>query len=253
MKKRTLVISSILLSSTMFVTGALAASNGFSIFINGSKLSTEAKIINGTTYVPLRAISESLGAQVSVNNSHKNIYISTNTANPESSSQQNVDKTPAPPNSIRVASRTNPASIGEPVSFEQKTSKNIVNGKITITEVIRGDSAWKILHQTNRYNDIPDPGYEYMLAKIKYEVISSANSEAAVSVNKFDFTMVSESGADYQRVSVVLPDPEFRTKIYEGGSYEGWTAYLVKTSDSHPLLTYSRNSDGSNGVWFKTK
>ncbi|WP_405156075.1 stalk domain-containing protein [Paenibacillus sp. FSL K6-0108] len=75
MKKRTLIVSTVVLSSTMFVTGALAASNGFSIFINGSKLSTEAKIINGTTYVPLRAISESLGAQVSVNNSQKNIYI----------------------------------------------------------------------------------------------------------------------------------------------------------------------------------
>ncbi|SDM15361.1 MULTISPECIES: copper amine oxidase N-terminal domain-containing protein [Paenibacillus] len=253
MKKRTVIISTIVLSSTMFVTGALAASNGFSIFINGSKLSTEAKIINGTTYVPLRAISESLGAQVDVNNSQKNIYITTKTQVPANTNtvNQGTNNTPAPSNSSQLATRTNPANVGIVVPFEGKTSSNLVKGNISISEVIRGDAAWKIIYDTNSFNRLPNDGHEYILTKIKYELKSSANSEVAEEVSDYDFTLVSGSGVDYQRASVVLPDPQFRTKIYAGGSYEGWAAFVVKTDDPSPLLAYNRKRDGSSGIWFK--
>lgn len=249
MKKRTLIISSIVLSSTMFVSGALAASKGFSIFVNGSKLNAEAKVINGTTYVPLRAISESLGAQVSVNNSQKNINISLQSPSPTYIPPV-INNTPAPTNNTQAASRKNPAKVGEIVPFETNSSSNRVTGKITVTEVIRGDAAWKLIYDTNSFNSIPKPGYEYILTKIKYEVATSVNTEIAVEVSDFDFTLVSGNGVDYPRASVVLPDPKFRTKIYPGGSYEGWAAFIVKTDDANPLLAYNRKYDGSNGVWF---
>lgn len=48
------------------------------IYVDGNVINTDAMIIDGTTYVPLRAVSESLGAQVDWNGETSEINISRN-------------------------------------------------------------------------------------------------------------------------------------------------------------------------------
>ena len=51
------------------------AINPVSIFVNGLKIDKENFILDGTTYVPIRAVSESLGADVQYDDVNKSIYI----------------------------------------------------------------------------------------------------------------------------------------------------------------------------------
>lgn len=51
--------------TAVFISGVVFGSgNKLIIFVNGSKLDTEATIINDKVYVPVRAVSEALGAEV---------------------------------------------------------------------------------------------------------------------------------------------------------------------------------------------
>lgn len=51
------------------------------IYVNGVKLTSDAVLINGTTFVPLRNLSETAGMHVDFNETTKNIYIKTNNKN----------------------------------------------------------------------------------------------------------------------------------------------------------------------------
>lgn len=58
-----------------FSAGALAAS-GINLVVNGEAVTNvEAKVIDGSTYVPLRAVSEMLGAEVSYDSKTKTAYV----------------------------------------------------------------------------------------------------------------------------------------------------------------------------------
>ena len=39
--------------------------------------------------------------------------------------------------------------------------------------------------------------------------------------------------------------------MYVGGTYTGWTGYLIDKTDTTPLLTMERESNGNGGVWMK--
>lgn len=61
MKKIVLITVALLMA---FAAGTVASS-GVNLIVNGNKITNvEAKVENGTTYVPLRAVSEMLGAKV---------------------------------------------------------------------------------------------------------------------------------------------------------------------------------------------
>ncbi|WP_020619028.1 stalk domain-containing protein [Paenibacillus daejeonensis] len=75
MKKRYLVPLVTGFMACSFVIGAYASSE-VSIIINGVKSSSPSKIIEGTTYVPLRSVSEMLNSDVAWNENNKTITIS---------------------------------------------------------------------------------------------------------------------------------------------------------------------------------
>jgi len=53
----------------------LGCCNKITLFINGSLSKTEPVIINGTSYIPLRAAAEALNVEVIYNQSSKTIYL----------------------------------------------------------------------------------------------------------------------------------------------------------------------------------
>lgn len=77
MKRLTKVGLTSLLLTSVFSVGAYAATALPKIFVNGNEIKTnvQPKIINGSVYVPLRAISEGFGANISWNNTTKSLYV----------------------------------------------------------------------------------------------------------------------------------------------------------------------------------
>ncbi|ACT02342.1 copper amine oxidase N-terminal domain-containing protein [Paenibacillus sp. JDR-2] len=61
----------------LFSSGVYAATVVPKIFINGNEVKTtaEPKLINGSVYVPIRAISEGLGAAIAWDNKSKSVYV----------------------------------------------------------------------------------------------------------------------------------------------------------------------------------
>lgn len=150
-------------------------------------------------------------------------------------------------------SRSNPAPIGSTLLHEEEDDwlYGDYKARITLIQVIRGAQAWTMIEDANMFNDEPEPGYEYILAKIRFEYMQSSEQDTQYSVTEYDFTVVSESGVDYDLPSVVEPEPDLDGNLYPGATVEGWAAYQVAINDHHPLLTFGRDWQGRGGIWFK--
>ncbi|NKI24436.1 hypothetical protein HFN20_25125 [Paenibacillus dendritiformis] len=221
------------------------ASGSYKLIVDGKKIDADIRDINGTVYVPLRTVSEALGADVRYEKASRTITLH--------SSPHAVPAARDAGAEARMASRKHPASLGETVVFAAGTgAAAMATGSITVEEIVRGEEAWEQIYAANRFNKAPRKGFEYILAKVTVSIDSHANPDAAMDVNAFDFTLVSSDGADYPAVAVVTPDPPLRTKIYVGGTYTGWAAFQVSQDDAEPLIANGRKADGTSGLWFKT-
>lgn len=233
-----------------FATGAFAAGS-YKLIVDGKKIDADIRDINGTAYVPLRTVSEALGATLRYDNNTKTIAI--HSSPPASPAAPDAAGTAESRKEARKASRQQPASLGETVVFGTGNgTASTAKGSMTVSEIVRGKEAWEQIYDTNHFNKAPRTGYEYILAKMTVSIDSNTNPDAAVDVSPFDFTLVSSDGADYPAVAVVTPDPPLRTKIYVGGTYTGWAAFEVRQDDAEPLIANGRKADGTSGLWFKT-
>lgn len=149
-------------------------------------------------------------------------------------------------------SRSNPASIGSSLTYEEEDDWLYEDYKVRITlvQIIRGNQAWNMIEEANMFNDPPAAGNEYILAKIRFEYLESSDPDTQYDISQYDFTAVSASGKDYEWASIVCPDPKLSADLYPGASVEGWAAFEVDIDDN-PLLTFGRNYQGKDGIWFK--
>lgn len=257
MKKRLLV--GLLAGCTILgaTVGGYAASN-FHLIVNGNNINADVQVIDGKSYVPLRAIGEALGAKVDFDGSTNTISISSSgTSNASVPAQSSVssDQT-ASSNQSQSSdpsaglSRSNPAPIGQTVTVEKKDILDDVNAAITLKQVIRGDQAWQMIKQANLFNSAPNDGYEYLLAKINFNLISNKDNQQ-LHLASIDFKAVSSDGKVYDPVMIVAPTPKLLSDLYPGATNEGWVALQVSKDDTNPLITYGRDYQGQGGAWFK--
>lgn len=148
-------------------------------------------------------------------------------------------------------SRRSPAPIGKTVRAEWSDRKGSYTADIALKEIVRGYEAWHLIKETNRFNDPPEEGYEYILAKINFKYLIGPGIDIQYNAYKNSFTAVLSIGKDYKRVSAVLPFPELNVYLYPGASAEGWAVFQVEKTDVKPLLTFGRDNNGEGGVWFK--
>jgi len=65
-----------------------------------------------------------------------------------------------------INSRSNPASMNQYVHIKANVWWNgEIDIELGLMETIRGSQATTIVQNANMFNDLPDPGYEYILAK----------------------------------------------------------------------------------------
>ena len=210
---------------------AIAAS--FPIFVNGVEWKTDKPIvvIDGSTYLPLRALGDALGVQVEWNSELSRVEIG---------------KAPQAPTNY---SRTNLA----PLNTEQTVAVESLLGNYTasvrVIETIRGDVAWDMIRDANMFNDAPTDGHEYILAKVTIKA-ESVDDDKTMGVNNYDFKVYSSNNSEYDYAYVVNPYPTLAESLFEGGNTEGYVAFQVKKDDPSPKMVYGIKWDGSGGIWF---
>jgi len=123
--------------------------------------------------------------------------------------------------------------------------------RVTLQEVLRGAEAWSRIKEANQFNDPADPGFEYLLARIRFEYLKAEDPDKTYDLNSFQFTAVSSEGKEYEYAFVVEPQPQLSASLYPGASHEGWAAFRVTLYDTAPLLTFGRDYSGRGGVWWK--
>ena len=140
----------------------------------------------------------------------------------------------------------NPAPVGARLSGiiecgQGYTSHELYNMNITLLEVVRGDDAWKRLRMAGDSNKPAAAGFEYVLARVKFEYY--ARGTPGLCVHKLlpeQFTACSVEGVDYPAATDVVL---------------GWIGFLVRRTDKKPLLNYSADAGGAvlhgGSKWFK--
>ncbi|MBU3146138.1 cell wall-binding repeat-containing protein [Clostridium sp. CF012] len=148
------------------------------------------------------------------------------------------------------STRLNPAPLNTIKSISVNDYIDNYTAQITLKEIIRGDDAWTMIEGANMFNSPPKDGYEYILAKINFELVDIDNGKS-LDIYSFDFSLISSEGKEYDYVGEVIPNPQLDASLYKGAVSEGWAVYQVRLDDVTPTLTYGRNYDGTGGVWFK--
>lgn len=116
-KKLFIALGMIGLCAVVFSIGVFAASD-IKLYINGKAIDADVQVIDGSSYVPLRVVSESLKANVYWNDATREIYITTATPVPTPSPAPTLAPTPIPtPTPTEVPTATpSPVPTPSPVT-----------------------------------------------------------------------------------------------------------------------------------------
>lgn len=241
----------------VFVTSAYAAYQrqatldytGIKITLNGQPVTpadangnpVEPFAMEGTTYLPVRAIANALGLGVEWEQATQTVKLTGGGAL-VSDQQAQV--------ATEFYSRTNPAPIGTAQSIQVKTYSEDYNASVVVLEATRGDGAYKMLKEANEFwAQAPDEGMEYIVVKARVS-INSVAEDKAVSLSSYSFDAYSADNVEYKSIFTVDPEPQFRGNVFAGGTLEGYFTIQVSQSDKAPKLVFGSKYDGSGGIWF---
>ena len=161
------------------------------------------------------------------------------------------------------ASISSPAPVGLTVSGIIEcgtgyTSHELYDIKVTTLEVIRGDEAWENIQAASSSNEPPEPGFDYVLARIRFGFFArGAPGDLYHQLIGAQFVAFSKDGKQYQTVSIVPPEPELSGTLYSGDTVEGWVALQVPKEDDKPLMCFDASIGGAEAVehggniWFQ--
>jgi len=150
-------------------------------------------------------------------------------------------------------SSTNPADIGSRVRSMIELGSvysNIYDIAITVLETVRGEEAMKRLKAASTDNGAPPEGFEYLLARVKFELKGRAVSDTIpFDLGKDPLQWVALTGdlMEYTGVTVTPPDPALVGRVQPGGSMEGWIAFAVNRSDKKPVMVFDPDTGGATG------
>lgn len=222
-------------SIASFAASYVAETAGFKVMVNGKEFTSDppALVVEGRTYLPLRAIGDALGVPVGWN---------------EELAQAEVGTAPLEETSY---SRNNPAPLNTVQTYTQENEYllNDYSAAIRVMEAIRGDAAWEKIKEANMFNSEPEEGYEYVLVKVAFSVLS-VEDDAAHNVNTYYFKTFSSNNEEMPGCYAVAPEPNLTGQLYAGGNTEGWVALQVKKDDPAPKLAYGQSYDGKDYIWF---
>jgi hypothetical protein len=149
---------------------------------------------------------------------------------------------------------TNPAAIKTPVRSMVELGSvytNIYDITITVLETARGNAAMERLKAANPDVKAPAAGFEYVLARVKFDFKGRYVSDKIPFVlGDEPLQWVSLSGSDlteYDHVSLPALKPALAGTVKPGDSMEGWVGFAVKQSDSKPVMVFDPDTGGATG------
>jgi hypothetical protein len=179
-----------------FGAGAYAATAIPKIFVNGNevKTNTQPKIIDGSVYVPIRAISDGFGNAISWDNETKTVYVN-----------------------------SDPNAKTEPDRVSWVATKNLIAKFITAYDERRHDDAMEVVSKdftTDIYLEFPTGGYTEMASIIDYKIIAYDGK------NKFAVQIVRRLQAEERNIKVENWEFEITDRIQSIKVVPNSTKYL---------------------------
>ena len=152
----------------------------------------------------------------------------TPTPTPEPTATPTPTHTPTPiPLGYR---RSDPAPAGSTV---------ITGGDLELTIVSVNLDATSIVMNENRFNDPPDAGNRFVMARLRVQnVDEDANSE--IDLNEYYFALVGSSGikfSTFEHSCGVIPN-ELDVALFPGGIGEGNVCFQIPQSETDLILIY---------------
>jgi len=179
---------------------------------------------NGTTYLPVRAVSNALGIAVDWDSDSKTVILGTGVVSGD-------------------WSKDNPAPIGTKIIVDYRltaptTANNSWKGSMFVSQVLRGEEAEAEFNKTFLSTNKVGEDQEILLAKVQIETATDSNSDWRMGLVQF-FT-------GYSGYNNRLSPANFG-KPSDGDGYV-WLAYIVDKSDTQPKLAF--DPTGVNNAWF---
>jgi hypothetical protein len=129
--------------------------------------------------------------------------------------------------------------------------------RITVLQVVRGEKAWDIVKAASASNKPPGAGFEYLLARIRFEFSARTSpSHYRYTIEEGQFTATSSDGKEYEVPSLAeAPKPRLKDTLAPGSALEGWIAFRVPRSVHKPLMIFQEDvgsvSHRGGGAWFR--
>ena len=148
---------------------------------------------------------------------------------------------------------TNPAALNARVRSMIELGSvytNIYDIAITVLETVRGKEAMDRLKVASPDNKVPPDGFEYVLARVKFEFKGryvSDNIPFDLGSDPLQWVALSSALIEYPRVPVTAPKPVLAGRIKPGDSMEGWVAFAVDSKDSKPVMVFDPDTGGATG------
>jgi len=150
-------------------------------------------------------------------------------------------------------SSTNPAAIGSRVRSMVELGSvytNVYDIAITVLETVRGKEAIERLKAASPSNPMPAEGFEYVLARIKFEFKGRAVTDTIpfdLGNAPLQWVALAQDLTEYPRISVTPPKPALAGTVNPGQSAEGWVAFAVDRKDSKPVMVFDPDTGGATG------
>lgn len=190
----------------------------------------EPFIIDGTTYLPIRAVGNALGVAVSWDSTTNTIYLG---EQPSESSY----------------SKANPAPFG----VSQRVLAVAPDGtrytaRVTVHRAITGDEATSLIFSADIMNPAPSIGMRYGLARVSF-ALDRTSDGGPITIDPSDFDIYSSRYEPYADCFVTPPYPAFGGTIQPGQTLTGYIPYMVKESEQRPFLAFGTDDNGESGIW----
>ncbi len=131
----------------------------------------------------------------------------------------------------------------------QAGSMEPYEAKIAVLQVVRGKEAWERLKSAGASNKPPAPGFEYILARVAFEmkaILMPGNKTFELARPK-QFVALSADGNELDSPSVIPPKPELYRTVRAGEAAEGWIVLAVEQADSKPVMFFDPAAGGAMG------
>jgi hypothetical protein len=150
-------------------------------------------------------------------------------------------------------SSVNPAAVNSRVRSMIELGSvytNIYDIAITVLETVRGKAALDRLKAASPNNPMPAEGFEFVLARVKFEFKGRAVSDVIpfdLGNDPLQWVALASNLTEYPRVSLSAPKPALVGRIKPGDSLEGWVAFNVKQNDKGPVMVFDPDTGGATG------